>query len=138
MAIIFLSRLRLRRAITSGSTPFMENDLANVSLYAMPLSLGHFWSFKKTVSGLYKSQNNENWNTFGVAGQCQVSQNIVSGFFQVPTLQNIGKFAFICGKAKSNLILALNNSLWHIVKGQLISKGNLSVFNSPKKRTWKC
>ena len=63
---------------------------------------------------------------------------IVSGFFQVPTLQNIGKFAFICGKAKSNLILALNNSLWHIVKDQLISKGNLSVFNSPKKRTWKC
>ena len=44
MAIIFLSRLRLRRAITSGSTPFMENDLANVSLYAMPLSLEHFWS----------------------------------------------------------------------------------------------
>ena len=37
MAIIFLSRLRPRRAITSGSTPFMENDLANVSLYAMPL-----------------------------------------------------------------------------------------------------
>ena len=51
MAIIFLSRLRLRRAITSGSTPFMENDLANVSLYAMPLSLGQFWSFKNIVNG---------------------------------------------------------------------------------------
>ena len=61
MAIIFLSRLRLRRAITSGSTPFMENDLANVSLYAMPLSLGQFWSFKNIVSGLYKSQNYGKW-----------------------------------------------------------------------------
>ena len=25
-----------------------------------------------------------------------------------------------------------------MAKGQLISKGNFSVFNSPKKRTWKC
>ena len=31
---------------------------------------------------------------------------------------------------------------WHVVagsaKGQLISKGNFSVFNSPKKQTYKC
>ena len=45
MAIIFLSRLRLRRAITSGSTPFMENDLANVSLLLDIMTLSELKSF---------------------------------------------------------------------------------------------
>ena len=36
-------------------------------------------------------------------------------------------------------VKANKKNLWDvIIKGQLISKGNFGVFNSPKKWTWKC
>ena len=72
--------------VVFASPKILENYLDNVSLYIMPLSLEHFWSCW-SVSSFTKYYE---W------------------FLQVPKLQNIGKFAFIYGKAKSNLILAMN------------------------------
>ena len=81
-----------------------------------------------------KSQRDDRFDTYMkktynktaslMANSCQAVAQMAS------TASNTG---LALTKKKLSVLIFLDHN-----KGHLISKGNFSVFNSPKKRTWKC